>query len=193
MSKFAAIAKGARQRRHDVEFTTLHGAPAKCDLRVLNGDEYESALVAASAKAKAVGAEPAQGNLVFDFELAAETVARAAVDSDVRDKDEAYFESIEEVKAHLDRERILLLFSVQSTLQDECSPRLNHMTLEEAMDAVWEHAVKPEGAELPFERWQPVLQRTWVHFLVGLLATSDAKKSPSTSASASTSSGSSPT
>lgn len=188
MSKFSAIVRGSRQRKHGIEFTTLHGAPAKCDLRILSGAEYEECLATATAAAKKAGAEAMDGNIVFDFARAVEIVARAAVDPDIQDRDEPFFESAQVVRDGLDRERIFLLFEVQSTFQDEASPRLHHIdTPEEVTKKIWEHALVPEGKELPFERWQPALRRDFVRSLVDRLVTSDALKSLSTSAASSSS------
>jgi len=188
MSKFAAICKGTRARRKDVRFTTLHGKEAACDLRVLNGAEHEACLVAASAAAKTAGVPADHGSVVFDFALACEIVAKSAIDPDKQDVEEAYFASVAEVKDGLDRERVFLLFDRQTSLQDEVSPRLSTMTLDEAVSKVFEAALVPEGHELPFELWQPVARRQWVRTLVDLLVSSDALKSLYTSGSSTTSS-----
>jgi hypothetical protein len=188
MSKFAAIIKGSRTRRLDVPITSLSGAEDKCDLRILNGAEFEACLVAATAAAKKAGAEPAEGQHVFDYAQACETVRLAALDPDDRVNEVPYFASLEEVKEGLDSERIFYLFNIWKALQDESSPRLSDMTLDEATEWVYKHVIVPEGQELPFERWQPVAQRGWVRILVAQLVLLNAQKSASTSTSSSSSS-----
>lgn len=192
MPRFSSIAKGNAARKRGVTFSTLTGAEAACDLRLLTGADDEEILAAAIAATRKAGGQPVEGDLVFDFARACEVVARAAVDSESTDEAPvAYFDSVQQVKENLDRERILLLFETQMTFQEDTSPRLGKMELDEFVQHLYEHALVPEGAELPFERWQPALRRSWVRSLVDLLLTLDAPKSLSgslpTSSSASAS------
>jgi hypothetical protein len=181
MGKFAQICSGERPRKRDVSFMTLSGREAKCDLELVDGDEYLTCLAAATAVAKKAGAEPVEGNAVYDFALACEIVARAGRDPDA--PKERYFDDVEQVRKNLDSERVLFLFRMHEILQDESAPQLRGpMTVEEAVREMVEAAIVKEGDELPFERWRPVSQRTWVRFLVdrAMLVTDD--KSLSTSA-----------
>lgn len=182
MARFSEIVKGPRARRRGVAFTTLGGVEATCDLRLLTGADDEAILAAATAAAKRAGAEAVEGNIVFDFARACEVVARAGVDPDSSETDpRPYFDSAEQVKENLDRERIYLLFEAQAAYQDEASPRPSKMGVEELVQMMWASTLVPEGQELPFERLQPVLRRSCMRSLVELALTSDALRSRPTS------------
>lgn len=188
MAKFSQVIKGSRARKRGVAFTTLSGAETTCDLVVLNGTDEEEILAAATAAAKKAGAEPSEGSIAFDFARACEIVFRAAVDPESPDDRPArFFDSIAEVKDHLDRERIFLLFDEQDALQNEASPRPSKMELDGFLNHLYEHALVPEGEMLPFERWQPVLRRSWVRFLVDRALSSIDPRSLSSSAAGSSS------
>jgi hypothetical protein len=179
MGKFADIASGEVPRRRDVKFTTLRGAETSCDLVVLDGALYEECLRRATAKAIEAKVPAAEGSALFEFARACEIVALAAMDPEK--PTERFFASVDEVKRGLDDERILMLFREHEILQDEHSPRKGKATVEELMGMVYDHALKEDEESLPFERYRPVLQRTFVRFLVDLHLTSSASKSLSTS------------
>lgn len=194
MARFSEIVRGPRARRKDVRFTTLTGVDAVCDMRILDGEDEEAVLAAATKAAKAAGAEAAEGNIVFDFVRACEIVARAAVDPDSpADAPAPFFDGVAEVKKHLDRERIYLLFEVQCAYQDEASPRASTMGVDELVNMLHASALVPEGDELPFERLQPALRRSCMRSLVELALNSDALRSLSSSPATGTSSSTSTT
>lgn len=180
MGKFALIAKGTRATK--VAVVPLRGEPEpteiRCLVRPLNGTEEAGAMEAAIAFAKSRGADdPQPGDQLYEFGLWVHTVVVGCHDES--DPAVPYFDSAEQVLEHLDRDRIALLFELQQTWQDECSPRLSHLSPEAFKQSILEIALQGDDAELPFVKWRPVLRESWVRTTARLLASSDALKWPS--------------
>lgn len=178
MGKFALICKGTRATK--VATVALRGDPEpteiRCLIRPLNGAEEAGVLASAIAFAKSRGADdPKPGHQLYEFGLWVHTVVIGCLDETA--PNEPYFESAEQVLEHLDRDRIALLFELQQTWQDECSPRLHHLSPEAYKQSILEIALQGDDAENPFEKWSPVLRLSWARFTAGLLLNSNEHKS----------------
>lgn len=151
MAKFASVAKGKRARKR-ISFTALDGSEVECDVGILNGDDDDAILVAASAHARASGAEAKDGNPIFAFAVDCETVARAFIDPESpTDKPERFFADANEVRKNLDRDRIFYLAEQQRAFQETVSPPQREQTVDEYLATVFRVARLEEGDELPFE------------------------------------------
>jgi len=191
MAKFSTIAQGALARRR-CEMSTVSGAPFSCDLRVTTSADDADILAGARAFAEAKGIkDPKSGDPLYDLGSWVHTVLVTAIDPDVTSKHEPYFDGgVDQVLAHLDRDRLALLVERQAELQESvCPGGKRSLTVEQLTGSMLEAAGLKESDELPFDRWPPALRRTSWHSMALLLAellTSRVSKSASTSPSAST-------
>jgi hypothetical protein len=150
------------------------GATVKVDLRVLSGEE--EAVVLDKARKFAIGRGvkvPRDGEPIYDLAVMIETLALACVDSESPEEAPAlFFESSREILDGMDRERIVYVYTVWETWQEECSPQAKTMPPEEFFDIVV-RAADSEDPTDPFCRLRPGMQwicfRTMASLLISLL------------------------
>lgn len=179
--KFSQIVKGTRARK-------------AFPLPMPDGVEYELALVPLSGAqemqahadarklaAERGSAEPKAGDPLFERALWATTLAVACVDTESPEAaPRPFFDGgAVQILDDLDRDRIAYLFEAQQAWQDECAPRPGSMTGDEFLSNVLACARSEDGAELPFERWRPVLRRSFVRSLALQAVISLLPRSPS--------------
>lgn len=128
MPKFSRVIPAqmiaGRRARERASVTALDGTtPIECDLRILmpedDADIEEGAVDYARAHKVAA---PLPGNTQYERGLVLHTLHRACIDYEVADREEPYFESVEEVEKHLDEARMLVLFYAQRSFQKRLSP-----------------------------------------------------------------------
>lgn len=159
------------------------------DVRVLNGDEEATALRRARDWAIAQGIEkPAAGEPLYDLAVMVETLALACVDVDSPESEPVpFFESAEQIRKYLDRERIAFLFSHYEVWQDECSPQVSKLGMDRFYDVVLQAANSADPSD-PFVRLRPGTAAICFRTMASLLVRSQAlKSSPGSSSEASTS------
>jgi hypothetical protein len=176
MAKFRDIAKGSRARR-PFAFTLPGGTEVACALVGIFGESEGKVLAGARQYAVDHGLpEPMNGDPLYEFGIWVHTLLHGIVDpNSPEDRPEPFFGSVAEIldeKDGLDRERIALLFEAQQAFQDELSPRPKSMSLAEFSVQVIAHGLAGEEEELPFERWRPVLRRSFVRNICNLLSSS---------------------
>lgn len=123
--KFAAFAQIARgfDARKKVDLPMLDGSPVPVDVVALPA--FEVIDIEASARAFAEGKgvkNPKPGDPIYDRALHLHTVLRACLDHDVRDKQEPFFESLDQIGKHLDPDRVTFLYHHQRAWQEKISP-----------------------------------------------------------------------
>jgi hypothetical protein len=162
--KFADLLKGTKARK-TVEFprqaTVLDTEKVpgiEIDLVVLTGEQESEALKRARAFAVKNGVEsPQLGEPIYDLGLMVETLALAVIDHDSpADAPARFFASADEILKHLDRERIVYLYTLQQTYQDALSPTLGHLTEEQVIETVIRFADE-EDPYVPFEKLRPTI------------------------------------
>jgi len=185
MGAFSTIAAGARARKR-VEATTIAGDTFACELRPLVGDDDALVLQRAREFAIARGvAEPKEGEPLYELALAVESLAIACVDPD--DGSKPFFDGgAAQIRAHLDRDRILYLYETLTTWQASFSPREHKLDWPTFVATVYELATSEEAdADAPFARWPHGTLVSFTRTLARLWWTSLAPKSPSGTDSAS--------
>ncbi len=180
MSRFSEIAKGARQI-DEVELP-LPGieTPVKVGLRVLLSNDDDAILKSARDHAISAGvSDPKDGNPIYDVALARATIALACVDLASPDKKTPFFESADEVRTGLDRDRIGLLFARQQLWQDRCSPSSREMGSEQFIAKVLEIAGAEDDERRPFDSMRPALHESFTRSLARQYVALLTRKSPS--------------
>jgi hypothetical protein len=94
------------------------------DLTVLDGEREAMVLQGAREYAKQRGGEGKEGEPLYELGHMVHTIALAIVDVDVKDKDEPFFESVDEVlRSHeLGRDGIVYLYHAQKAFQQKVAP-----------------------------------------------------------------------
>lgn len=181
MGRFADIVAGTSARKHGVECTTLDGTPFTVDLGVMPAVNEARCLAAACKAAREAGGEARESDLTYQLEFAAQVVAIATLDPDSPAAPVPFFESVEQVRRGLDRDRILLLAEMQRRFQEQVSPVRHDLSDEEFARMVFADATAKEGDELPFEQLPRSTQKIYVRRMAVLLSLSPEDKSASTS------------
>lgn len=179
MGTFSTIAAGVRARKR-VTATTIAGDAFACDLRPMVGDDDALALQRAREFAQARGvAEPREGEPIYELALAVESLAIACVDPD--DAAKPFFDGgAAQIRAHLDRDRILYLYETLTTWQASFSPREHTLDWPTFVAKVYELATAGEAdADAPFARWAPAMRESFTRTLARLWWSSLGGKSPS--------------
>lgn len=167
MAKFSQVAKGATARKR-VSFTLMDGTAVECAVIPLLVEADAEILAGARKHAMDRGvADPKDGDPLYEQGIWIHTIVRGCVDPDSPENaPQPFFDGGAQQILHptlgLDRDRIAFLFEAQQAWQDECSLRPGKLTAGEFFAELVRHAELPEGAELPFERWRPVLRRSFV-------------------------------
>ncbi len=198
MGAFSTIAKGERARKR-VTATTIAGDEFACDLRPVMGEDDAVALQRSREFALARGvAEPKEGEPIYELAIAVETLALACVDPD--DASKPFFDGgSAQIRAHLDRDRILYLYETLTTWQTSFSPREHGLDWGTFVARVYDLATAGEAdADAPFVRLAPAtrasftrtLARLWWHSLGGKSPSGTDSESPTSSAPSATASGS---
>lgn len=185
MAAFSTIAAGARARKR-VEATTIAGDTFACDLRPVMGEDDALALQRAREFAIARGvADPKEGEPIYELALAVETLALACVDPDAPTS--PFFDGgSAQIRAHLDRDRILYLYETLTAWQATFSPREHKLDWPTFVAKVYELATTEEAdADAPFARWAPGMLVSFTRTLARLWWSSLGGKSPSGTGSAS--------
>lgn len=176
MARYSQIKKGTRARR-TVSFPMMDGTVIECDVVPLLSDAEAEILAGARSFAKARGVEnPGDGDPIYELGRWVHTVARGCVDKDSpADAPQPFFdggvEQILDPVDGLDRDRIALLFVEQEHWQDACAPSPKGLSAGEYLAEVLAHAEAPEHATLPFARWRPVMQSSFVRTMAAQLST----------------------
>lgn len=183
MPVFSKIARGIRARKRGIECTTVDGVPFRCDLRAVTAEEEAQVLEAATRRALAAGAKADEKDLVFQFAYATELVAVACVDEDSpEDAPRPFFDGgVEQVRQHLDRDRVLLLSETQRAWQESVSPRKRKLSTDEFFGHVISLAAGEEGEDHPFWIWPRSTQESLLRSMARLLLSSQTDKSPTSS------------
>lgn len=179
MSRFDA-SDGDLARLPGVKFSTVRGRECVCDLRVLSGEDDEIAIENALAFARSKGNASTVDNPLYDFALAREQVALAAVDPDSpKDHPVGYFPGgAADVRKHLHRDTIMYLAKQQQAFQELLSPLKRQFdTKEEFWAAVFTAARLKDGDADPFGEWRPSLRLSFEHTMAAQLVVSLASKS----------------
>lgn len=166
MATFAAICKGVEHVR-EVEITTLDGTKAKCLLRILVGADDAVVLQKAREFAKARGVDnPSEQDPLYQLGFWCNTLLIACVDADSPEGNRRpFFDSVDQMLRHLDRDRISYLFEQWRLWQEQNAARPASMSPEEFIGAVFTIAQKELGDDLPFVHWGLTLQLSFVHTL----------------------------
>jgi hypothetical protein len=174
--RFSDIAKGTLATKAIT--LPLHGAEHPLAVRPLNGAEQGDTFAAARAYAVSKGvAEPKPGDRLYDLGLMAATIALGCVCSD--DATKPFFDGgQDQILAHLDADRIALLYEQHQAWQDECSPRASKMSGAEFFVKVMEVA-NAKADEDPLARLRPSTRLDWERTLAGLYMISLQDKSSS--------------
>lgn len=182
MSRFRQIVRGIAAR-HKVELPLPGGGSDVVAVRPLNDIDDSRIDDAALEYAKEHGvsedhAKP--GNGIYDRAHALHTLLIACSDPDSPDEAPVpYFESIAEIQAGLDRDRIAILLAAQQIHQERCSPRALTMSGDDVFVTMFELATSED--ERPFVRLQPGMQWILLRTLAALVLNSQELKSAFTS------------
>lgn len=179
--KFSQIIKGTRARKA-FPLPMPDGVEYEVALVPLSGSQEMQALADARKVATERGsAEPKAGDALYERALWACTLAAACIDPESPEAaPRPFFDGgVGQILDELDRDRIAYLFEAQQAWQDECAPRPGSMTGDEFLSNVLACARSEDGAELPFERWRPVLRRSFVRSLALQAVISLLPRSPS--------------
>lgn len=190
MTTFSLVA-GGRASIKRVTFSLISGVEVTCGIKVLLDGDDDAIETAARAAAKARGVEdPREGNPIYDqwvrrFTLlyACVSVPESADDPTPEDPPLFFDGGVEQIQRHLDRDRIAWLFAMQQQWQSLVSPRPRDMTRDEYLATVFAHATADVGDDLPFWRWHPALQESFLVTTACLCIGSPALRSLSSSAS----------
>lgn len=196
---FAQLAKGF-DARHKVDLPMLGGQTVAVDVVAL--PTYEIVNIEADAykfaEKKGV-AQPKPGVPIYDRALHMHTILRACMDHDVHDKQEPFFENLDQIGKCLDPDRVQYLFHHQRAWQESISPlsygdvtpdKFIEMAASLAYGGEADFAIpfdnSPRGMQLSFLRQ---LARAYFGLLShrsmsGSLSQDEEKSSPSSSESA---------
>lgn len=160
MARFSDVDDGFAARKRGISFTSLGGKPCTCDMRVVTGVDDDGILERAAKHARDRGQKPGTGDPVYDFALACELVALAALDPDsTDDAPKLYFDGgVEQVRKRLDRDRINYLAEQQQEFQASVCPLKRGLSDEEYWLAVTKASEWKEGDADPFVGWAPSLR-----------------------------------
>lgn len=159
--------------------STLEGFEFTCDLGIMTGAQEEAAVAAAGKRSKELGGSDSENDLGFQFAFAVEALLVSAIDPESpTDKPERFFESADQIRDSLDRERILYLSAMQRAFQERISPRTKSMTMFEYYEEIGRlMAAEEAGAsldEIPFWTWPRNTQTSFLATLVSQLRSSQA-------------------
>jgi hypothetical protein len=199
MARFSDVQKGTRARR-TVEFpqantrssllaplpeleqrratdNTDSQAAILVDLVVLSGEEESLALEQARAMAiKAGVAEPKLGEPLYDLALMVFTLLYGVIDHDDQANRTQFFESAQQIRSSLDRERITYLYAQHELWQNECSPQAKSLSDAEFFKFIVEMADSGDPS-IPFGKLQPVTAAIFMRTMAKLLLSSPMLKS----------------
>jgi len=121
-ANFAQLVQGF-EARHKVDLPMLGGEVIPVDVVALPTYEIMDIEADARAFAEKKGVKsPKPGDLTYDRSLHMHTVLRACLDHDVRDKQEPFFETLDQIGMFLDPDRVLYLYHHQRAWQESISP-----------------------------------------------------------------------
>jgi hypothetical protein len=147
--------------------------PVLVDLIVLTGDETTRVL--AQARADAIGngvSDPKDGEPLYDLAVMVHTLLLSVVDHDSAPGEERpFFDSAEQIRKHLDGQRIGYLYALQEVWQDECAPQRIDLSEQEMLEWVLELA-ESEDPQVPFGRLRPASRWIYMRSLARLLVSS---------------------
>jgi hypothetical protein len=213
MARFSDLLKGKRARR-TVEFPqantrssllaplpeqeaqraadkTTDEPAVMVDLVVLNADEEARALEEARAMAiKAGVTDPKLGEPLYDLALMVFSLLYGCL---VHGEDTCFFESADQIRKGLDRDRITYIYAQHELWQNECSPQAKSIDDAQFFSFIVEMAGS-EDPSRPFAKLQPATLAIYTRIMARLLLNSPTLKSEplSTSEASSETSTSSP-
>jgi hypothetical protein len=121
-AKFQELALGFEARRK-VDLPLLNGTVVAVDVVAVPTFEIidiESDACKFAEKKGVVNPKP--GQPIYDRALHMYTVLRTCLDHDVREKQERFFESLDQIGNHLDPDRVAFLYHHQRAWQEKISP-----------------------------------------------------------------------
>lgn len=183
MGRFKQIAKGiANVKTISLPF---EGKDEAVGVRMMTGAELGDSLEGARAYATSHGLkDPKPGDELYDLGLMVHTLFIACVDPTEEGPTRTpYFESVDEILAHLDPDRIALLYEEQQAWQDECSPRPSKIGGDDFFTMVLRLAGWESGQPDPLLRWRPTLRAIFTRTLASQFMSSLTNKSGSSSPS----------
>ena len=176
--KFATVQKGIRAERR-VTLPGFEGAPALL-LRPLNGLEEEDVLRQAFEYARRPGNEkPDASDELYELGVMLHTLAISCLDTDSpQDARTAFFDGgIDQIRLELPRDTIHYLYQQHSLWQDECSPYVRRLSLDEVYAKALEVASSEDDS--PFTSLSPATRWIFTRTLATLLLDSRELKSAS--------------
>lgn len=190
---FSLVKLGTRAVRK-AAFPTLDGTPVEtCGVRVMHDTLFDAIETAARKAAIERGvAEPRDGIPLYERWVRIFTVLYGCVDlafckpgpePDLFIDDGGavlFFDGgVEQIQQHLDPERIALLAALQEQWQAMVSPRPRNMNADDFIGHVYATSIATLGeSRLPFWRWHPALQESFLISISRLLMSSPMLKSP---------------
>ena len=174
--RFSDIAKGTLATK--AVTLPFGGEEHPLAVRPLSGAEQGDTFAAARAYALSKGvADPKPGDRLYDLGLMVATLALGCVTAE--DAAKPFFDGgQDQILAHLDADRIALLYERHQAWQDECSPRATSMTTAEFFARVMEVA-NAKADEDPLARLRPSTRISWERTLADLYMRSLADRSSS--------------
>jgi hypothetical protein len=160
-------------------------AHVEIDVTVLPGDQEALVLEEARAFATKRGVpDPKPGDPIYDLGLMVHTLVATCLDPEVRAEERPFFESVDELLAGLDRDRIAFLHALQDLWQDQCSP---YRDGEPDEDHVFQFAIAMADSEdpqrSPFGTMRPGLLWSYMRSTARLLVIAVRNRSQSGSTS----------
>lgn len=176
MGRFADIAKGTLAR-HVAELPLAGGQLVRVAVRpLLDWDDNEIDAKALEFARKHGVDDPKPGQPIYERAIALYTLLLACSDPDSPDDAPvSFFDSVDQIQKHVDRDRIAWLMGVQQTWEDRCSPRQLKLSPDEFVQRVGEVALAED--EDPFVHMRPGLQWAFTRTLCGLFMNSPELKS----------------
>lgn len=181
MARFTDLERGSLARLKGIECTTLSGQAFTVDLGIMTGAQEEACVGAAQKRAREIGVSDSENDINFQFAYAVEAVLVSALDPDSPESAPVrFFDSAEQIRQNLDRERILFLSESQRSFQERVSPRTKHISEEDFYVHVVQLLDEQEGAgpsDHPFWMWPRLTQESFLRSMATQLVASQPLKS----------------
>jgi hypothetical protein len=169
MSKYTDIVKGITSPRYKVQLALLNGPTVDVDLIPLDTDTYSDCIQGAEDYARSKGVkDPKPKEPQYEIGLMMHVILRACIDFDVKDREEPFFASIDEIK-HVDPDRLGVLFHQQRNWQSKCAPLRGELSAGDYMQSLIAIAHSGEDEDIPFDSWPYAMRRYWLRLTAGIL------------------------
>lgn len=171
--KFSTVARGTRAT------APIRVGEQAALVRPLSAGEEMDVVAEAIRRAKARGAPAEPRQPIYEAALMAATLATAVVDADA--PAEPFFPGGADDVLTLDPEQLATLYEQQARWQEECSPTFRQRSVTELFAIAKE--LSEDDGPLVYERLPRTTRRVCMLFMAGLLRSSLASNSPSSSSS----------